>query len=197
VPRSKIIAYMGRSAAEGEARLAPGNIASGMFTDRWNGVKPVHNAIVDDERGGRKPSSSDRARAVRSARCRSRSSSTRHQRAARARDLAVCGRCRALQAGEDDDAVRALIYVDAAWAQVPDTPSGRLETGRSMLTPNQRGGIARRDGRPSAGSLAACSATGADGFGCLSPSAALSPFVQLASRALTHGWSAARHATQW
>ena len=50
--------------------------------------------------------------------------------------------------GEDDEAVHALIYVDAAWAEVPGHTHRSLQTWRSMLTPDYRGWVARRDGRP-------------------------------------------------
>jgi ribosomal protein S18 acetylase RimI-like enzyme len=48
----------------------------------------------------------------------------------------------------DDEAVHALIYVDAAWAEVPGHTQRSLETWRSKLTPDYRGWVARRDGRP-------------------------------------------------
>ena len=50
--------------------------------------------------------------------------------------------------GEDDEAVHALIYVDAAWAEVPGHAQLSLDTWRSALTPEYRGWVARRDGRP-------------------------------------------------
>jgi ribosomal protein S18 acetylase RimI-like enzyme len=50
--------------------------------------------------------------------------------------------------GEDDDAVHALIYVDAAWGAVPGHTRLSLEAWRSMLTPDYRGWVAHRDGRP-------------------------------------------------
>jgi ribosomal protein S18 acetylase RimI-like enzyme len=50
--------------------------------------------------------------------------------------------------GEDDEAVHALIYVDAAWAEVPGHTQRSLEAWRSALTPDYRGWVARRDGRP-------------------------------------------------
>jgi ribosomal protein S18 acetylase RimI-like enzyme len=50
--------------------------------------------------------------------------------------------------GEDDDAVHALIYVDAAWGEAPGHTQQSLETWRSMLTPDYRGWVARREGRP-------------------------------------------------
>ena len=52
------------------------------------------------------------------------------------------------QPGEDDDAVHALIYVDAAWGEVPGHTQLSLEAWRSMLTPGYSGWVARRDGRP-------------------------------------------------
>jgi len=50
--------------------------------------------------------------------------------------------------GEDDDSVHTLIYVDAAWAEVPGHTHQSLEAWRSMLTPEYRGWVARREGRP-------------------------------------------------
>ncbi len=50
--------------------------------------------------------------------------------------------------GVDDDAVHALVYVDAAWGEVPGHTQQSLEAWRSMLTPEYRGWVARRDGRP-------------------------------------------------
>ena len=50
--------------------------------------------------------------------------------------------------GEDDDAVYALVYTDAAWGQVPGHTHQPLSAWRSMLTPDYRGWIARRDGHP-------------------------------------------------
>ena len=50
--------------------------------------------------------------------------------------------------GEDDEAVHALIYVDAAWAEVPGHAQRSLEAWRSALTPEYRGWLAHRDGRP-------------------------------------------------
>jgi ribosomal protein S18 acetylase RimI-like enzyme len=50
--------------------------------------------------------------------------------------------------GEADYAVHALIYVDAAWGEVPGHTQRSLEGWRSMLTPDYRGWVARRDGRP-------------------------------------------------
>jgi ribosomal protein S18 acetylase RimI-like enzyme len=49
---------------------------------------------------------------------------------------------------EDGAAVHALIYVDAAWAEVPGHTQRSLEAWRSTLTPEYRGWIARRDDRP-------------------------------------------------
>ena len=49
--------------------------------------------------------------------------------------------------GEDDDAVHALVYVDAGWGEVPGHTQLSLEAWRSMLTPDYRGWVARRDGR--------------------------------------------------
>ncbi|HEY6816718.1 MAG TPA: GNAT family N-acetyltransferase [Croceibacterium sp.] len=50
--------------------------------------------------------------------------------------------------GEDDHAAHALIYVDAAWGEVPGHTQLSLEAWRSMLTPDYCGWVARRDGRP-------------------------------------------------
>jgi ribosomal protein S18 acetylase RimI-like enzyme len=50
--------------------------------------------------------------------------------------------------GADDDAVHALVYVDAAWAEVPGHHDRSLEAWRSMLKPDDRGWVARRDERP-------------------------------------------------
>jgi ribosomal protein S18 acetylase RimI-like enzyme len=50
--------------------------------------------------------------------------------------------------GEDDEAVHALIYVDAAWADVPGHNQQSLEAWRSMIMPDYSGWIARHDGRP-------------------------------------------------
>jgi ribosomal protein S18 acetylase RimI-like enzyme len=50
--------------------------------------------------------------------------------------------------GEDDEAVHALIYVDAAWAEVPGQTERSLATWRSTLSPDSSGWVARRDGRP-------------------------------------------------
>ena len=50
--------------------------------------------------------------------------------------------------GEDDAPVHALVYVDAAWAEVPGHTERSLEAWRSMITPDYSGWVARRDGRP-------------------------------------------------
>jgi hypothetical protein len=50
--------------------------------------------------------------------------------------------------GEDEHAVHALIYVDAAWGEVPGHTQWSLQAWRSMLTPAYRSWVARRDGRP-------------------------------------------------
>jgi ribosomal protein S18 acetylase RimI-like enzyme len=50
--------------------------------------------------------------------------------------------------GEDDEAVHALVYVDAAWAEVPGHTERSLESWRSMLTPEYHCWVARRDERP-------------------------------------------------
>ena len=50
--------------------------------------------------------------------------------------------------GEDDDAVHALIYVDAEWGEVPGHMQRSLESWRSTLTPEARGWVARRAERP-------------------------------------------------
>ncbi len=49
--------------------------------------------------------------------------------------------------GEDDAAVHALIYVDAAWGEVPGHTQRSLEAWRSTITPQYSGWVARRDGR--------------------------------------------------
>jgi len=49
--------------------------------------------------------------------------------------------------GEDDAAVYALMYVDAAWAEVPGHTQRSLEAWRSTITPEYSGWVARRDGR--------------------------------------------------
>jgi ribosomal protein S18 acetylase RimI-like enzyme len=48
--------------------------------------------------------------------------------------------------GEDDDAVHSLIYVDAAWAEVPGHTHRSLRAWRAMMTPDHVGWVARRDG---------------------------------------------------
>jgi ribosomal protein S18 acetylase RimI-like enzyme len=50
--------------------------------------------------------------------------------------------------GQDDVAVHALIYRDAAWDEVPGHTSRSLQAWRSTLTPGYRGWVARRDERP-------------------------------------------------
>lgn len=50
--------------------------------------------------------------------------------------------------GEDDEAVHTLVYVDAAWGEVPGHTQRSLEAWRSKLTPEARGWVARRDERP-------------------------------------------------
>ena len=50
------------------------------------------------------------------------------------------------RSGEDDVAVHTLIYVDAAWAEVPGHTERSLETWRSMIVPDYSGWVARRDG---------------------------------------------------
>jgi ribosomal protein S18 acetylase RimI-like enzyme len=50
--------------------------------------------------------------------------------------------------GEDDEAVHALVHVDAAWADVPGHTERSLEAWRAMVTPEHRGWVASRDGRP-------------------------------------------------
>jgi ribosomal protein S18 acetylase RimI-like enzyme len=50
--------------------------------------------------------------------------------------------------GVDDEAVHALIYVDAAWAEVPGHTQRSLETWRAKLTPDYRGWVASRDEHP-------------------------------------------------
>jgi ribosomal protein S18 acetylase RimI-like enzyme len=50
--------------------------------------------------------------------------------------------------GEDDDAVHRLMYVDAAWGEVPGHTELSLEGWRSMLAPEYSGWVARRDRRP-------------------------------------------------
>ena len=65
--------------------------------------------------------------------------------------------------GEDDEAVHALIYVDAAWAEVPGHTQRSLEAGGRRSRPSTAAGSRAATGAPSAGSPAACSATGAAG----------------------------------
>jgi ribosomal protein S18 acetylase RimI-like enzyme len=48
--------------------------------------------------------------------------------------------------GADDDAVHTLIYVDAAWAEVPGHTQRSLQAWQSMITPDYGGWVARRDG---------------------------------------------------
>jgi ribosomal protein S18 acetylase RimI-like enzyme len=50
--------------------------------------------------------------------------------------------------GEDDAAVHALIYVDAAWGEVPGHHERSLEAWRSMLKPDSGAWLAHRDERP-------------------------------------------------
>ena len=50
--------------------------------------------------------------------------------------------------GDDDAAVHALIYVDAAWAEIAGHVSHPLEAWQAMIGPEYRGWVARRDGRP-------------------------------------------------
>src|SRR5690349_4765752 len=50
--------------------------------------------------------------------------------------------------GQDDETVHALIYVDAAWTEVPGHSARSLEAWRSALSPEDRGWIARRGRRP-------------------------------------------------
>jgi len=52
------------------------------------------------------------------------------------------------RSGTDDDAVYALIYVDAGWAEVPGHVHRSLEAWRSMVTADHAGWVARREGRP-------------------------------------------------
>ena len=49
---------------------------------------------------------------------------------------------------QDAAAVHALIYVDAAWAEVPGHAQRSPEAWQSMLTPDHRGWVACRDRRP-------------------------------------------------
>jgi ribosomal protein S18 acetylase RimI-like enzyme len=48
---------------------------------------------------------------------------------------------------EDGEAVHTLIYVDAAWSEVPGHTQRSLETWESTITPDYSGWVARRDGR--------------------------------------------------
>jgi ribosomal protein S18 acetylase RimI-like enzyme len=50
--------------------------------------------------------------------------------------------------GVDDEAVHALIIVDADWASVPGHTARPLDAWRSLFGPEHRGWVARRDGRP-------------------------------------------------
>jgi ribosomal protein S18 acetylase RimI-like enzyme len=50
--------------------------------------------------------------------------------------------------GEDDAAVHAMIYVDAAWDEVPGHTARSLDAWRATLAPESRGWVARRDERP-------------------------------------------------
>jgi ribosomal protein S18 acetylase RimI-like enzyme len=50
--------------------------------------------------------------------------------------------------GDDDAAVHALIYVDAAWGEVPGHTQRSLAAWRAMMTPEQRGWIARGGDQP-------------------------------------------------
>ena len=49
--------------------------------------------------------------------------------------------------GTDDEAVYTLIYVDAAWAEVPGHITRSIETWQSWFTPEYSGWVVRRDGR--------------------------------------------------
>jgi ribosomal protein S18 acetylase RimI-like enzyme len=49
--------------------------------------------------------------------------------------------------GEDDAAVHALVYVDAAWSEVPGHGEQSLAAWQAMIAPEYRGWVARRDGR--------------------------------------------------
>ena len=49
--------------------------------------------------------------------------------------------------GEEDAAVHALVYVDAAWGDVPGHCERSLDSWRSMISPEYRGWVARADGR--------------------------------------------------
>lgn len=50
--------------------------------------------------------------------------------------------------GADDEAVHALIFADAGWAEVPGHRERSLTGWTSALTPEHHGWVARRDGRP-------------------------------------------------
>jgi ribosomal protein S18 acetylase RimI-like enzyme len=50
--------------------------------------------------------------------------------------------------GEDDEAVHALIYVEAAWSEVPGHTERSLAAWQSMITPDYSGWVARREGPP-------------------------------------------------
>jgi ribosomal protein S18 acetylase RimI-like enzyme len=50
--------------------------------------------------------------------------------------------------GDDDEAVHALVYVDAAWGEVPGHHERPLEAWRSGLKAESRGWLARRGERP-------------------------------------------------
>jgi ribosomal protein S18 acetylase RimI-like enzyme len=50
--------------------------------------------------------------------------------------------------GDDDEAVHRLMYVHAAWGEVPGHTELSLDGWRSMLAPEYRAWVARRDGHP-------------------------------------------------
>jgi mycothiol synthase len=50
--------------------------------------------------------------------------------------------------GAEDAAVHALIYVDAAWADVPGHTELSLDAWRALIVPDYSGWVARREGRP-------------------------------------------------
>jgi ribosomal protein S18 acetylase RimI-like enzyme len=50
--------------------------------------------------------------------------------------------------GPEDAAVHALIYLDAAWTEVPGHTARSLDAWRASVTSADRGWVARRDGRP-------------------------------------------------
>jgi ribosomal protein S18 acetylase RimI-like enzyme len=52
------------------------------------------------------------------------------------------------EAGADDAAVHRMIYVDAAWGEVPGHAERSLEAWKSLLTPEQRAWVVHRSGRP-------------------------------------------------